>query len=288
MTNDPSCLDPDICDNYLASGQEVFRGDQFDVRTDYNASSRLRLFGRYSFGDFYDNGTPAFGTDAGGTGTNPAGFAGVARTRNQGISSGFTYSLNPKILTDFRFGYFRYRLNLECPGLRANSRDRNTQHFCRRHRRSLSPRACRISKSLPRQTFPSVTGDYFRLGYSNVANSCSCPLREREQQFQFVNNWTRNTGRHMIKWGADLRYLQNYRFDSGRPPTGFFSFAPSLTGQLAGEKGATGLGLATFLIGDVTSFERVVSSPAQLTPVNTRRGSAFTDRTPGGSTRASP
>ena len=107
------CLDPNICDNYLASGQEVFRGDQFDVRTDYNASSRLRLFGRYSFGDFYDNGTPAFGTDAGGTGTNPAGFAGVARTRNQGISSGFTYSLNPKILTDFRFGYFRYRLNLD-------------------------------------------------------------------------------------------------------------------------------------------------------------------------------
>ena len=68
----------------------------------------------------------------------------------------------------------------------------------------------------------------------------------------------------MIKWGADLRYLQNYRFDNGRPPTGFFSFAPSLTGQLAGEKGATGLGLATFLIGDVTSFERVVSSPASV------------------------
>jgi hypothetical protein len=94
--------------------------------------------------------------------------------------------------------------------------------------------------------------NYLRLGYSNVANSCNCPLREREQQFQFVNNWTRSAGRHIIKWGADLRYLQNYRFESGRPPTGFFSFAPN----------ATGLGLATFLIGDVTSFERTVSSPA--------------------------
>src|SRR6266849_5656670 len=42
-TTDANCPDPVICDNYLTSGQEVFRGDQFDLRTDYNASSRLRL-----------------------------------------------------------------------------------------------------------------------------------------------------------------------------------------------------------------------------------------------------
>src|SRR5260370_7686253 len=54
----------------------------------------------------------------------------------------------------------------------------------------------------------------------------------------------------MIKWGADLRFLQNYRLASDRPRTGFFSFAPN----------ATGLGLATFLIGDVTTFERYFSS----------------------------
>src|ERR1700681_4381049 len=41
-TTDPSCPNPVICDNYLASGQEGFRGDQFDVRSDYNASSHLR------------------------------------------------------------------------------------------------------------------------------------------------------------------------------------------------------------------------------------------------------
>ena len=98
------------------------------------------------------------------------------------------------------------------------------------------------------QGFPS--GDYLRLGSSTVANSCNCPLREREQQFQFVNNWTRNAGQHIIKWGADLRFLQNYRLNSDRPRTGFFDFGAN----------ATGLGLATFLIGDVTTFERTFSS----------------------------
>jgi hypothetical protein len=250
-TTDPSCPDPVICDNYLASGQEVFRADQFDVRGDYNSSSRLRLFGRYSFGDFYDNGAPAFGKDAGGTGTNPSGFAGVARTRNQGISSGFTYSLSPKMLTDFRFGYFRYRLNLDAQDFGQTPAIGIPNIFA-------ADTGDPFATGLPDFQVPAQpglsTGDYFRLGYSNVANSCVCPLREREQQFQFVNNWTRSAGRHMIKWGADLRFLQNYRLESGRPPTGFFSFAPN----------TTGLGLATFLIGDVTSFERVVSSPAAV------------------------
>jgi outer membrane receptor protein involved in Fe transport len=80
-------------------------------------------------------------------------------------------------------------------------------------------------------------------------------LREREEQFQFVNNWTRNAGRHVIKWGADLRFLLNYRLNSDQPPTGYFDFSP----------GTTGLGLATFLLGDVSGgFDRTLSSPAAL------------------------
>ena len=248
IKTDPSCPDPVICDNYLASGQEVFRGDQFDVRMDYNVSSRLRLFGRYSFGDFYDNGAPAF-PKAGGTGTNPSGFAGLARTRNQGISSGFTYSFSPKLLTDFRFGYFRYRLNVDAQDYGQTPAIDMPELFAPK---APDPFATGLPDfEIPAQTGLS-SGDYLRLGYSIVANSCDCPLREREQQFQFVNNWTRSAGRHMIKWGADLRYLQNYRLASDRPRTGYFSFAPNVTG----------LGLATFLIGDVTSFDRVVSSPS--------------------------
>jgi Carboxypeptidase regulatory-like domain/TonB dependent receptor len=246
-----------VCNNFLASGQEVFSADQFNVRTDYNASSVLRFFGRYSFGNFYDNGAPAFGTDAGGLGTNPSGFAGVARTRNQGISSGFTYSVGPKLLTDFRFGYFRYRLNV-------NAQDYGQTPAIGIPGISAADTGDPLATGLPDFEIPGQQGagqpglsagaDYLRLGYSVAVNSCSCPLQEREQQFQFVNNWTRSSGPHTIKWGADVRFLQNYRLSSERPPTGYFSFAPN----------ATGLGLATFLIGDVTSFERYFSSASAV------------------------
>jgi hypothetical protein len=256
---DPTCAVNDgseaVCNNYLASGQEIFSGDQFDVRTDYNASSRFRLFGRYSLGDFYNSGVPAFGPDAGGMGTNPAGFAGMARTRNQGISTGFTYSLGPKILTDFRFGYFRYRLNVDSQDYGQIPAIKMPQIFAPY---THDPFATGTPDfEIPGQQIDQAQGlfpgaDYLRLGYSLAANACNCPLREREQQFQFVSNWIRSSGKHMIKWGADLRYLQNYRLASDRPRTGFYSFAPP----------ATGLGLATFLLGDVTSFERYTSGPS--------------------------
>jgi len=251
LPTNPNCvgsMGDALCDNYLASGQEVFSADQFDIRTDYNASSRLRLFGRYSFGEFYDSGAPAFGNEAGGRGTNPSGFAGVARTRNQGISSGFTYTLSPKVLTDFRFGYFRYRLNVDAQDSGQTPAIGIPNIFAAD---TQDPFATGLP-DIQIPALPGFSGDYLRLGYSLGANSCSCPLHEREQQFQFVNNWTRDFGQHIIKWGADLRFLQNYRLQSDYPPTGYFSFAPA----------NTGLGLTTFLIGDVTSFDRTFSSSA--------------------------
>ncbi len=261
--NDPNCPSNTgqiVCDNYLTSGQEVFNADQFDGRADYNASSRLRLFGRYSFGQFYDNGAPGFSAQAGGPGADPSGFAGVAKTRNQGISSGFTYTLSPRVLTDFRFGYFRYRLNVNAP----NSIDTSTLGI---HGISAADTGNPFAVGVPDFEVPGqqglfAGGDYLRLGYSNQANDCTCPLLEREQQFQFVNNWTLISGRHTIKWGADLRFLQNYRLESDRSPTGSFSSAPSQTGLSTTDPNSSGLGLATFLIGDITSFQRSTSGPA--------------------------
>jgi len=256
---DPSCVGSDgdaLCNNYLASGQEVFSADEADVRIDYNASSRLRIFGRYSFGEFYDSGAAAFGPQGGGLGINPSGFAGVARTRNQGIASGFTYSFGPKLITDFRFGYFRYRLNM-------NALDEGQIPAIETPGLSEIPGISAAATGNPFATglpdfeipaLPGFSGDYLRLGYSTSANSCACPLREREQQFQFVNNWTRSIGEHMVKFGADLRFLQNYRLQNDRPATGYYSFSPITTVS------PPGLGLATFLLGDVTSFYRTVSS----------------------------
>jgi hypothetical protein len=51
-------------------------------------------------------------------------------------------------------------------------------------------------------------------------NHCNCPLKEKEDQFQIVNNWTKTIGNHAIKFGADIRYARNLRVPSDTDRTG--------------------------------------------------------------------
>ena len=85
---------------------------------------------------------------------------------------------------------------------------------------------------------------------------CNCPLIESEQQFQFVNNWTKIKGNHQFKFGADIRFAENLRIPSDSSRTGVLNF-DSLGTSLAG---AGGYSLATMLLGDVTSFQRFQST----------------------------
>ena len=56
-------------------------------------------------------------------------------------------------------------------------------------------------------------------------NRCNCPLIEQEDQFQLVNNWTKITGNHQIKFGADIRYARNLRVPSDNHRAGELTFA---------------------------------------------------------------
>src|SRR5260221_443890 len=99
-------------------------------------------------------------------------------------------------------------------------------------------------------TLGVLGGDGLNVGRSN------CPLTESEQQFQFVNNWTRVKGNHQIKFGADIRYAANLRVPSDANRTGILNLHSGDTSN----GGTGGLDLATFLPGEVTSFNRFVST----------------------------
>ena len=100
------------------------------------------------------------------------------------------------------------------------------------------------------------TGNQFNFGYALQFARCNCPLRQNERQFQFVNNWTKLQGNHTIKFGADIRHAMNLRIPSDRHRAGELQFNAART------QGPTGGGsaLASFLLGDVSVFERYVSS----------------------------
>jgi hypothetical protein len=99
-------------------------------------------------------------------------------------------------------------------------------------------------------------GGFSAFGDGLNVGRCNCPLTESEQQVQFVNNWTKSQGNHTIKFGADIRYALNLRVPSDANRTGELNFNAGDTS----DTGQKGLSLATFLLGDVTFFQRFVSS----------------------------
>lgn len=252
-----------VTNNFMNSGVDALVANTFDVRSDYVASSKLKAFGRYSFANFRESGSPAFGT-AGGTGANNSGFAGVMRDRNQGISAGFSLNLTSSILTDFRFGFLRYNLRIDSldigttPATQAGIQGLNLPGDLFS---SGMPDIQLDNPNLPTLPIAGSNQDFVRLGYSPVANTCNCPLREREQQFQFVNNWTKLVGKHDIRWGADFRYLQNFRLSSDQRRAGHFEF-----GNTSGPGNMNGLSLADFLLGTLSAFSQAynnnLSNPA--------------------------
>jgi outer membrane receptor protein involved in Fe transport len=231
--------------NFSASGTEIFNSDGFDVRADQYQTEKLHMFGRYSFQRFDRSGPGAFGAEAGGPAFDNIFFAGKSSVRDQSIAYGFDYTVSPTVLTDFRFGFFRYRVFVNPNGLGTTpAKDAGIP--------GLNLNA--VTSGMP-AFFINGSGG-FSFGYSLGTNQCNCPLNEQEQQFQLVNNWTNIRGNHTFKFGADVRHAQNLRVPSDQHRAGQLSFNNEGT---EGPSGG-GLGLATFLIGDVNFFNRYVSN----------------------------
>ena len=236
---------PDL-PNYVGAGSVKFDEDLTNSRWDYYYSQPLHVFGRYSFADYRLISPGVFGSIGGGVGFDPnSTFSGESKTRNQSVAAGFDYTVNANWLTDFRFGYYRYRVNVD-PGQAQTTPAKdigipglNNDDF---------------TGGMPGFFINGVAG--FNFGYALGVSACNCPLRQNERQFQFVNNWTNLRGNHTFKFGADIRRAANLRIPSDRHRAGELNFDAART---AGPSGG-GTGLASFLLGDVSRFERYVST----------------------------
>ncbi len=243
--------------NFLAGGNGPLNSDAFDIRSDYAHSQKLTLFGRYSLQDFELTGHGVFDTPTvavGGRGIGLNGFGAQSKSRNHSVAAGFNYSLSPTWLTDFRFGYFKYRVNVNPNGLGTTpATDAGIPGLNTGDEFTSGMPAFFING-------PGAYGDHIEFGYAlaDRLNRCNCPLLQNEDQFQFVNNWIKILGNHQIKFGGDIRYARNLRVPSDAHRAGQLNFEADGTGQ-SGASGS-GLGLATFLLGNVSNFERNVST----------------------------
>src|SRR6202790_4789087 len=272
--------------NFVGSGSGPFKQDSFDTRIDYSMSSSINVFGRFSIDYFKLSGTPLLGVMGGpgnGGGDSAPGLAGSSITPNYSLSTGLTKTISSTLLTDVRFGWFKYNPITAKPdggkpmnafGVGANN---NGAGFVN----TSDPKTAGLG-------FFSLGGDPI-VGQGCTDNDggngciissfgdglgvarCNCPLTESEQQVQFVNNWTKTKGNHIIKFGGDIRYALNLRIPSDNNRTGEYSFSPKATADFSATPGGNGLDLATFILGDVTRLQRYVNNPAVPPPAERQK-----------------
>jgi hypothetical protein len=252
----PTPANSDVTSNFTANGAGPFDQKSFDTRIDYSAPRNYQIFGRFSLDYFSLSGKGGLGA-LGGAGFGPGGLNGSSIVHNYSLAAGFTKPIGAKWLTDFRFGYFKYNPKTAYSDASASPMDAFGFPGLNSGSGVVGPPTTGGLSGFNFQG-QGLIGDSNNHAFGDGLNigRCNCPLTESEQQFQFVNNWTRTQGNHSIKFGADIRYAMNLRVPSDASRTGLLFFNSGDTANAGGQ----GLALATFLLGDVTSFQRFVSS----------------------------
>jgi outer membrane receptor protein involved in Fe transport len=249
--------------NYKQSGTGLFNSNAWTERVDYTINEKMHAFERFS--RFWDtlSGAVMFGA-AGGPGFGIGNYGGNSNGANDSLASGMDIALSPKLLTDFRLGYYRYNVI-------DTKHDQGVEEATALGINGINIGG-NITSGSPGFNISNVPGggggtNGTAFGDGLGINRCNCPLTEREDQFQIVNNWTRIFGNHAVKVGADLRYGRNLRVPSDNDRAGLMNFStgpeswPTIPKDAKGNpQPQGGLGFASFLIGDVTSFNRYVST----------------------------
>lgn len=238
--------------NYSASGAVAITGNLWDTRWDYYLNPKNTIFGRYSYQAFTEQAPGAFGLEAGGP--TIGNYAGVSNALNQSVAVGWTYTISPTLVNEFRLGYMRYHVFDvpngfgTQPALAAGIPNLNLDKT--------------YTSGMPYFDIQNPNGPNEQLGYALGVNQCNCPLTQSERQIQFVDNLNKIHGNHSLKFGADLRYALNLRVPSDSHRAGELYFSDGITGNVASAGAGTsdGVALATFLLGDVSSFGRFVST----------------------------
>ena len=242
----------DFANNFFEQGNTSIIDNQWNTREDYYINDKNTLFGRYSYYAGYESAPGAFGLAAGGPSFGH--YAGSSTSIDHSISIGWTDTLSPTVVNEFRFGWMQYYV-FDVPN------GYGTQPATAAGIPGLNVDKTYTS-GLPAFQINNPTGPSDQLGYSLGVNQCNCPLTQRERQYQFIDNLTMIHGNHTLKVGADLRYATNLRVPSDSHRAGELTFNGSQVGSVAsvGANPTPGIGFASFLLGDVGAFNRYVST----------------------------
>jgi Carboxypeptidase regulatory-like domain len=218
--------------NFVLTGVEPDKQDQFDGRIDHVFTEKHRAFVRYSY--LRDDDTPVpFLPD--GSGNLTSGVIGHAITRGDGLASEYDWSVSPNLLNQARFGYTRRDVN----------------------QTSLQNGGITIPGA-PVSTFPSTLPIFTVTGLQQIGPTTAANARFTTSVTEFLDTFSWVHGRHTFKFGTDLR---REALDIVNPanPTGSYAFTTT------GSDSPTGTGgnaVASLLLGQVNAFSIDIQNQA--------------------------
>lgn len=139
-------------------------------RLDYNATDKLRVTGRY----LYQKGEAA---NAVVTGLN--GFNGDVPSRSQQLGVTAIYQISPRATNEFRFNYSRLRVDFGGGS----------------------------GATIPASSSAGTAFSFFDLpaGFLDIGPATNLPQGRLNDNYQFLNNFSINVGKHTFKAGLDLK-----------------------------------------------------------------------------------
>jgi hypothetical protein len=208
--------------NFRANYVTATPANFYMPKVDYNLSNRDRITGRYIWNGGTSFNTSVF-TDPGADPRNSA------ENQQQYVYGNWTRTINPTTVNDLRFTYIYRKFHNISAGLGGDY-----------------PTKLGL-KGVPDDAFPQFSPAGFSALGTNTQERKQFPI---EQQ-QVVDNFSKVSGRHAMKFGVEARRSRNHEFNL---PTvsGAFTFATTPTG-LPGNA-STGSGLASLLLGFPTNL----------------------------------
>ncbi|MFN7542749.1 MAG: TonB-dependent receptor domain-containing protein [Acidobacteriota bacterium] len=209
--------------NFVSLAKSTSNQTVVTNRVDHRINDTNNLFFRYSF-------TWNILQNAGwGLGAADPGARNDQRDNHNAVFA-WTKTIGSRMVNELRAGVTRQYLPFLHPSFDQNW-----------------PERLGYPSIIPRDAFPPVQ----ITGFLSIGNASFSGGLRAQNIWQVVDQYSIVAGRHNIKFGADYRDWRN-SFINRLNPSGNFQFTPALTGNPLVPAG-TGVGLATFLLGEVSS-----------------------------------
>ena len=213
-----------VANNYVRTGVEPDKQDQFDGRLDHVFADKHRVFVRYSY--LRDDDNPVtFLPD--GSGNLTSGVIGHAITRGDGLASEYDWTPSASTLNQARFGYTRRHVDQS----------------------SLQNGGVTIPGA-PTSSFASTLPIFTVTGFQQIGPTTAANTNFSTSVTEFLDTFSMIRGRHTLKFGTDLRREALYIVNPANP-TGSYAFTTTGTDS---STGANGNALASLLLGQVNTF----------------------------------